>query len=261
MRRAGPLDRGCRRPAGSIWLEDAGKKRGGPRDGTDSAFRGQRICPAIFGLSDRRRAGRSTCNGIGATTPAARSACGTRRARSRPSRCRGTQTAINLHGLLSFCSVSVRGEDVYRCRPEAGFGLCQALARPEGARSRLGGYPSICSPILLRRRGRVRRPGRQPVRRAAVGRRQGVVVQDGLRQADFRPGRRVRRPRLLRLRGWVSLRAGARREGRPAVGRPRAAEDSQPAFQQTRRAPSTIGSRTTAIGRTPMRTTRECGCR
>lgn len=63
----------------------------------------------------------------------------------------GTQTAINLPGLLSFCSVSLRGSDVYRCRPEAGFGLCKHMP---GAKEpvRLGAYPSIASPILLRDR-------------------------------------------------------------------------------------------------------------
>lgn len=61
----------------------------------------------------------------------------------------GTQTAINLAGLLSFSSVSVRGGDVFRCRPEAGFELCK---HAPGAKEpiRLGGYPSIASPILLR---------------------------------------------------------------------------------------------------------------
>jgi outer membrane protein assembly factor BamB len=62
-----------------------------------------------------------------------------------------TQTAINLPGLLSFSSVSVRGRDVFRCRPEAGFGLCK---HTPGAKQpiHLGGYPSIASPILLRDR-------------------------------------------------------------------------------------------------------------
>ncbi|MHC4540988.1 MAG: outer membrane protein assembly factor BamB family protein, partial [Planctomycetota bacterium] len=36
-----------------------------------------------------------------------------------------TLTEINRPGLLSFCSVSVRGQDVYRCRPEGGFGFCK----------------------------------------------------------------------------------------------------------------------------------------
>ena len=61
----------------------------------------------------------------------------------------GTQTAINLPGLLSFCSVSVRGQDVYRCRPERGFGFCRH-SLDQGRPQYLGGYPSIASPILLR---------------------------------------------------------------------------------------------------------------
>jgi len=64
----------------------------------------------------------------------------------------GTQTAINLHGLLSFCSVSLRGQDVYRCRPETGFGFCKHAPGQEQPQY-LGGYPSIASPILLRDAG------------------------------------------------------------------------------------------------------------
>ena len=59
----------------------------------------------------------------------------------------GTQTAINLPGLLSFSSVSLRGEDVYRCRPEAGFGFTKH-ARDVEEPQPLGGYPSIAAPIL-----------------------------------------------------------------------------------------------------------------
>ncbi len=61
----------------------------------------------------------------------------------------GTQTAINLPGLLSFASVSLRGTDVFRSRPEAGFGLCKHLV---GGKEpvRLDAYPSIASPVLLR---------------------------------------------------------------------------------------------------------------
>lgn len=61
----------------------------------------------------------------------------------------GTQTAINLPGLLSFCSVSLRGQDVYRCRPEEGFGFCKHLPGQEEP-LHLDGYPSICPPVLLR---------------------------------------------------------------------------------------------------------------
>jgi len=62
---------------------------------------------------------------------------------------RGTQTAINLPGLLSFCSVSLRGQDVYRCRPEEGFGFCKHAPGAQEPQS-LGGYPSIAAPVLLR---------------------------------------------------------------------------------------------------------------
>ncbi len=64
----------------------------------------------------------------------------------------GTQTAINVPGLLSFCSVSVRGGDVYRCRPEMGFGFCKHAPGQEQPQH-LGGYPSNAPPILLRGHG------------------------------------------------------------------------------------------------------------
>lgn len=60
----------------------------------------------------------------------------------------GTKTDIR-SGLLSFSSVSLRGEHVYRCRPEEGFGLCRhAVGRDE--LESLAPHPSIASPILLR---------------------------------------------------------------------------------------------------------------
>lgn len=62
---------------------------------------------------------------------------------------RGTETAIHLQGLMSFCAVSVRGVDVFRCRPEAGLEFCKHAPGQEQPQS-LGGYPSIASPILLR---------------------------------------------------------------------------------------------------------------
>jgi len=42
----------------------------------------------------------------------------------------GTQTAIHLPGLLSFASVAVRGNDVYRTKPEQGLGLCRHTRAP-----------------------------------------------------------------------------------------------------------------------------------
>ncbi|MBN2314709.1 MAG: PQQ-binding-like beta-propeller repeat protein, partial [Sedimentisphaerales bacterium] len=63
-----------------------------------------------------------------------------------------TQTEINRPGLLSFCSVSIRGNDVYRCRPEENYGFCKHSPDQEQAQY-LGGYPSIASPILLKETG------------------------------------------------------------------------------------------------------------
>ncbi len=69
-------------------------------------------------------------------------------------------------GLLSFCSVSVRGTDLYRCRPEQGFAFCRhtLTAKP---RSYAGCYPSICVAGSGGRSGRLRRAGRSTVRGAA----------------------------------------------------------------------------------------------
>jgi len=64
----------------------------------------------------------------------------------------GTLTEINRPESLSFCSVSIRGRDVYRCRPEEGFGFCKHSPGQEQPQY-LGGYPSIASPILLRDAG------------------------------------------------------------------------------------------------------------
>jgi outer membrane protein assembly factor BamB len=61
----------------------------------------------------------------------------------------GTLARDDMAPSLSFSSVSLRGEDVFRCRPEENFGLCRHCAGQEEPQ-RLGGYPSISSPILLR---------------------------------------------------------------------------------------------------------------
>jgi outer membrane protein assembly factor BamB len=61
----------------------------------------------------------------------------------------GTMTASDMADSLGFCSVSLRGRDVYRCRPEEGFGLC--LHSPgQKEPKRLAGPASIVPPILLR---------------------------------------------------------------------------------------------------------------
>ena len=62
---------------------------------------------------------------------------------------KGTETSIRIPGLLSFSSVSIRGDDVYRVRPEQGNGLCRHAAgssEPEV----LAPAASICPPVLTR---------------------------------------------------------------------------------------------------------------
>lgn len=59
----------------------------------------------------------------------------------------GTKTGIR-GGLLSFTSVSLRGADVYRCRPEEGFGLCRHSAGRDEPEP-VAPYPSTAAPILL----------------------------------------------------------------------------------------------------------------
>ena len=78
----------------------------------------------------------------------------------------GTQTAIHLPGLLGFASVAIRGEDVYRTKPEQGLGLCRHKNTPHSAEERaitssaniksdakpevLCEAPSICAPVLTK---------------------------------------------------------------------------------------------------------------
>jgi outer membrane protein assembly factor BamB len=61
----------------------------------------------------------------------------------------GTQTAVNTAGLLSFSSVSVRGSDVYRTRPEEDFEFAKHAAGNDKPLF-LSGSPSIASPILVK---------------------------------------------------------------------------------------------------------------
>ncbi|MEZ6112519.1 MAG: PQQ-binding-like beta-propeller repeat protein [Pirellulaceae bacterium] len=61
----------------------------------------------------------------------------------------GTETAIHLPGLLSFASVSIRGADVYRTRPEQGLGLCRHTVGSEQPQV-LCEAASICAPVLTR---------------------------------------------------------------------------------------------------------------
>jgi len=138
-------------PAGgeTVWLKDAGGKAELLAVGLVPSYKG-RESPPTFGLSAdeggavyrqwhrRDNTGRVEILRL-------------RDGKIATDHVRGTQTRNDMPGLLSFCSVSIRGKDVYRCRPEEGFGFCRHRAgrdEPE----HLGGYPSIASPILLRDR-------------------------------------------------------------------------------------------------------------
>ncbi len=61
----------------------------------------------------------------------------------------GTETSIRLPGLMSFSAVTVRGPDVYRVRPQQGYGLCRhtfGKDQPEV----LCDAPAICPVVLTR---------------------------------------------------------------------------------------------------------------
>lgn len=62
---------------------------------------------------------------------------------------KGTETDIRMYGLLSFASVSIRGKDVYRTRPQQGFGLCRHTDGSDKP-AVLCEAASICPPVLTR---------------------------------------------------------------------------------------------------------------
>ena len=115
--------------------------------------------------------------------------------------------------------------------PGEWFRVLEAHARTGGAGAS-GRIPVDRAADLAPRAWCVRRPGRQALRGAALRQRRSVVVQDGLWRPDLRARVRVGRTDLLRLRGRVSVRAGA--GSRPAAPREgsRGVEDSQPAYRQ-----------------------------
>jgi len=59
----------------------------------------------------------------------------------------GTLVQNDLPGSMGLASVSLRGPDVYRTRPEEPFGFCKHADGSKEPQD-LGGYPSIASPIL-----------------------------------------------------------------------------------------------------------------
>lgn len=62
---------------------------------------------------------------------------------------KGSETSIRLPGLLSFSSVSIRGPDVYRVRPEHGLGLCRHNAELETPEV-LSAAGAISPPVITR---------------------------------------------------------------------------------------------------------------
>ncbi len=130
-------------PAGGavVWLEDAGD-RAIDRD----IYLGQRESPATLGLSldssgtVYRQWTQRDNNGA---VEALRWKDGKLERGLLP----GTETNYDKPGLLSFSSVSLRGEDAYRSRPEDGFGLCRHRAgrSPE----RLCSAAAIAAPVLV----------------------------------------------------------------------------------------------------------------
>ena len=61
----------------------------------------------------------------------------------------GTETAINIPGLLGFASVALRDGAVYRTRPEHGLGLCRHVPG-EDQPEMLCETPSISPPVVTR---------------------------------------------------------------------------------------------------------------
>ena len=62
---------------------------------------------------------------------------------------KGTETSIRIPGLLSFSSVSIRGNDVFRVRPEQGKGLSRHSAGTDEAEV-LCPAPAICPPVVTK---------------------------------------------------------------------------------------------------------------
>ncbi|MBN2374831.1 MAG: PQQ-binding-like beta-propeller repeat protein [Sedimentisphaerales bacterium] len=131
-------------PAGGslLWLEDTGK---------NAEFRGvylaERESPATLGLSiadDGTVYRQWTRRDNGGWVDKLKLVDG----KVQADWVRGTDTSWDKPGLISFCSVSIRGRDVFRCRPQENFGFCKHS--PDNETQYLGGYPSIASPILLR---------------------------------------------------------------------------------------------------------------
>jgi len=125
-----------------VWLEDAGDRA--ERRGT---YAGAREAPATLGLS-LGDAGAVYRQWTRRDNEGSVEVLQCRDGQVKADYVRGTETGYQGEGLLSFCSVSLRGRDVYRARPQDGLGLCRHS--PDGSTQPLCRYASMASPILLR---------------------------------------------------------------------------------------------------------------
>jgi outer membrane protein assembly factor BamB len=135
-------------PAGGevLWLDDAGPRAELRVAGVVPNFKGNER-PAPFGLTlDQEGAVYLQWHRRDNTgrVEILRLADGKLKAEAVP----GTLVRNDLPGSMGVSAVSVRGQAVYRCRPEEGFGLCRHVPGQEEP-DRLGGYPSVSTPILL----------------------------------------------------------------------------------------------------------------
>ena len=213
-------------PAGGlvVWLQDTGK-----RPVARATYHSRREAPATLGLSIdaegavyRQWTRRDNNGSIEVLRPFADEV--------KFETVGGTETSYQGAGSLSFSSVSIRGKEVYRCRPEEGFGLCRHStdadrSPPNGMPGRIPGH-QFAHP--LGRQGRLRWTRRQPLRGPALGRCRRPELQDGLRTSHHRPRGGRRRTRLFWLRGWISLRPGTQRKRGASYQEPAIGENPQP---------------------------------
>jgi outer membrane protein assembly factor BamB len=63
----------------------------------------------------------------------------------------GTESEYNSESSMGFSAVALRGSDVFRTRPEEGFGLVRhsTIQDPKSEPQRLGAFPSIAPPIVV----------------------------------------------------------------------------------------------------------------
>jgi len=136
-------------PAGGqiVWLEDLGEKPELRLAGSVPSYKGGEA-PATFGLS-LDETGAAYVQWHRRDNTGRIEILRLRDAKLEAAWVPGTLVRNDLPGLLSFSSVSVRGQQVYRCRPEEGFGLCEHSPGQQQPRV-LCPAASIAPPVLLR---------------------------------------------------------------------------------------------------------------